>query len=522
MDADYDPTAIDDFAKLKERFTSFGGLTLKTDDEERFFVAYKLEAKRWEDEESLFNELCSHALNGDRERGHEAAGEDRTRRFFKPKPLVQTPTRLSFARTPTSARSDRGVLNELENVSTPRTSRYVPLSQPKRQPDSPISTEPTNKSGHHFAPIDLRAHEAAELVVRSPKSTDDLFFYGKRFTDEVGAHCNNRGVMPSFRPFQTARRPRLTIKSPTRRPLRRRRTSGLEISGRLLLQRNESGDETIVIKSGKLRLPVGRERTFRLLLLQRNDGNVRVHARNVQSAEGECLHPPKALPMASLNPIHDSLRVLVIQGLMLGAATEEAGEKRVEWVVGKVLSTSAHALVLDSAVISVFPTPPMSFADFGWPRSRPANVHLLTDPAVFDLNGVRFGVTCSQAIWMLAAAEKFQGSTQEDRMTRLCGHMLDQRSLCPAFLHSRVPVLREDFRPHLSERPHFVIAPCNLVSFAKSNQNVAFVNPQFCGKNVMRFAQIDVNLRKAREHKQAPANLNVFDFSQVELQKEIV
>lgn len=36
---DYDPDAIDSFAKLKVQFTSFGGLSLEADDEERFFVA---------------------------------------------------------------------------------------------------------------------------------------------------------------------------------------------------------------------------------------------------------------------------------------------------------------------------------------------------------------------------------------------------------------------------------------------------------------------------------------------------
>lgn len=44
MDVDYNPDSIDTFEKLKERFNSFGGLSLKTNDEERFFVACRFNA----------------------------------------------------------------------------------------------------------------------------------------------------------------------------------------------------------------------------------------------------------------------------------------------------------------------------------------------------------------------------------------------------------------------------------------------------------------------------------------------
>ena len=77
-------SAVSSPRKLKAQFTSCGGLALEVDDEERFFVECKpqsplpnslysasifldkIYAKRFPDEEALFNEICSSALNNDR------------------------------------------------------------------------------------------------------------------------------------------------------------------------------------------------------------------------------------------------------------------------------------------------------------------------------------------------------------------------------------------------------------------------------------------------------------------------
>lgn len=37
----YNPEEVDTFEKLKTKFNNFGGLSLETNDEERFFVACK-------------------------------------------------------------------------------------------------------------------------------------------------------------------------------------------------------------------------------------------------------------------------------------------------------------------------------------------------------------------------------------------------------------------------------------------------------------------------------------------------
>ncbi|KAI6208970.1 DNA polymerase alpha subunit B-like protein [Aphelenchoides besseyi] len=386
----------------------------------------------------------------------------------------------------------------------------------------------------------------APSVILTLQPTDDLFCYGKRFSDEDLEEVSIEE--------QVTNQLAVTQEDPEK---------PLLIHGRLLLRRTEDDEKMVLLKSGSSILEADIDSLEDFSYFDGMLGTFECALTTPTCLKASSFIRPQPMPLAAIQGKHDSLRVIVIQGLMMESENEEKREKRIEWLVKKVLSSDAHALILsgpfadpadtkkflatsshnfqllcaklkgqmvqvfvlpnplyDPTSINVFPTPAMTFDNFRMSGKPPSNFHFVTDPSVFNINGVRFAVTCSQSVWMLSAAEKFQGVNSGERMARLCGHILDQRSLCPTTLNDRVSVLREDFRPHLTERPHFIIVPCHLVTFTKINQNVVFVNPQFCAKNICRYAFIDVNLRAARENKNSTGQLNISDFSRIDLQKE--
>jgi hypothetical protein len=83
------------------------------------------------------------------------------------------------------------------------------------------------------------------------------------------------------------------------------------------------------------------------------------------------------------------------------------------------------------------------------------------------MNGVRFAVTASQPLFYLSRYEKYQGNNQFDRMGRMCEHLLTQQSMCPVKIDHPNALLQEDFRAHLKERPHFIIAHSVLIGMIK-------------------------------------------------------
>ncbi|KAI6204430.1 hypothetical protein M3Y94_00673400 [Aphelenchoides besseyi] len=385
-------------------------------------------------------------------------------------------------------------------------------------------------------------------VVLTLQPTDDLFCYGKRFSEEDVEEVSIEE--------QVANQLAVTQEDPEKQLL---------VHGRVLFRRTEGDEELVLLKSGCSILELNIEDLEDFSYFDGMLGSFECTLKTSTCLKASSFIRPTPMPLAAIQGKHDSLRVIVIQGLMMGSENEEKSEKRIEWLVKKVLSSDAHALILsgpfadptdtkkflaksshnfqllctklkgqvvqvfvvpnpsyDPTSINVFPTPPMAFDNFRIDEKPPSNFHFVTDPSVFDINGVRFAVTCSQSVWMLSGAEKFQGVNSGERIARLCGHILDQQSLCPMTLNNRVSVLREDFRPHLTERPHFIVVPSHLVTFTKINQNVVFVNPKFCAKNVCRYAFIDVNLRAARENKNSKNELNISDFSRIDLQNETI
>lgn len=123
----------------------------------------------------------------------------------------------------------------------------------------------------------------------------------------------------------------------------------------------------------------------------------------------------------------------------------------------------------------IYPTPPYVSTP-----NKPANVHMVSDPVMLNIEGVIFGVTSTDILFHLGKEEIFHPPRSEDRLRRLASHILHQRSFYPLYPPNEdVNVDYEHLEKHsqLNVQPHVLILPSDLLHFFKDINGCLVMNP---------------------------------------------
>jgi len=129
----------------------------------------------------------------------------------------------------------------------------------------------------------------------------------------------------------------------------------------------------------------------------------------------------------------------------------------------------------------VYPQPPFHSSLI----SKLDGIESVSNPCTMLVNGVSIGVTSHDIIKQLAA-EEISRSTEAntDRIGRLCGHIVTQRSFHPMFPPAQgVPLDTTNLHNlELQYTPDIMIVPSDLACFVKNVHGCLFVNPGRVGK----------------------------------------
>ena len=126
---------------------------------------------------------------------------------------------------------------------------------------------------------------------------------------------------------------------------------------------------------------------------------------------------------------------------------------------------------------SVYPTPP-------FPASQNADVRdkifMASDPDIIDIDGVTFGLTSTDILFHLGKEELCKPRSSGDRLRRLAGHLLQQRSFYPLFppqedMNIDFEMLEKHAR--IESQPHVLILPSDLLHFYKEANGGILLNP---------------------------------------------
>jgi DNA polymerase alpha subunit B len=106
---------------------------------------------------------------------------------------------------------------------------------------------------------------------------------------------------------------------------------------------------------------------------------------------------------------------------------------------------------------------------------------LMPNPAQFTINEIVFAVESVDILMSLGREEVCRGAVG-DKWSRVCGHLLGQRSMYPLFPSSDA-VSAERGALKMDVKPDVMILPSAMGKFAKEVQGVLVVNPGRLCKN---------------------------------------
>uniref|UniRef100_A0A915ERN5 DNA polymerase alpha subunit B n=1 Tax=Ditylenchus dipsaci TaxID=166011 RepID=A0A915ERN5_9BILA len=163
----------------------------------------------------------------------------------------------------------------------------------------------------------------------------------------------------------------------------------------------------------------------------------------------------------------------------------------------------------DINALPLFPTPPYLLPEF----LLADNVTVLGDPAIFEVGGIQFAVSASEVICHLSKREiyKFEEmeNLNEDRMSRLIGHLFSSKSLYPLYpADASLPFVLKKSKQKITllERPHVLILPSVLQPCVKVVEDCICVNPgRFIrGKSGGTFASMEIDVSSSVVDSVAP------------------
>ncbi|GMS88176.1 hypothetical protein PENTCL1PPCAC_10351 [Pristionchus entomophagus] len=149
-------------------------------------------------------------------------------------------------------------------------------------------------------------------------------------------------------------------------------------------------------------------------------------------------------------------------------------------LAAKMKGSSTRVLFMPSssreaAVVPVFPGATLR------EQWKEGVVEIISDPTTLVVGGAEIAITASDIVTHLSRAESHTSSNKEntDRMTRVAGHMLEQRCLYPLY----PPSLAADIEGiHKAcnlngKQPHVIVAPALLAPFVKTAYGSVIANP---------------------------------------------
>ncbi|CAI4230725.1 unnamed protein product [Auanema sp. JU1783] len=155
----------------------------------------------------------------------------------------------------------------------------------------------------------------------------------------------------------------------------------------------------------------------------------------------------------------------------------------------------------EGAHINGFPSSPLT-VPHEMVRILGKKLHLVSDPAVVEVDGIKIAITGSEIIAHLSKLETHRSADQEniDRIARLSNHILGQRSLYPLSPPTLATSIEDVLTVcKLTYAPHMIIAPSVLPSLFKNIDGVLVNNPgTYLRGSTGTFSKVDINLAAAK------------------------
>uniref|UniRef100_A0A0K2TG62 DNA polymerase alpha subunit B n=1 Tax=Lepeophtheirus salmonis TaxID=72036 RepID=A0A0K2TG62_LEPSM len=129
--------------------------------------------------------------------------------------------------------------------------------------------------------------------------------------------------------------------------------------------------------------------------------------------------------------------------------------------------------------LPIYPTPPF---DSTLPNDR---IHMLSDPCLFSLEGIVFGVTSTDILFHLTKSEISNPRVNQDRLRRLARHLLQQRSFYPLYppnMEMCIDSEKCEIYAKIDVKPDVLILPSDLMHFIKDVDGTLVLNPSRLSK----------------------------------------
>lgn len=164
----------------------------------------------------------------------------------------------------------------------------------------------------------------------------------------------------------------------------------------------------------------------------------------------------------------------------------------------------AHYVIVPSALDlvneRVIPSPPIKLAALKAEESDNRKINCVANPSFLNICGLHLAITSCDIIIHLVKEEFNRSTTQkEGRISRLCQHLIRQRSMYPIF--PPVENASVDFTHYkylqMPVKPHLMIVPSILKGFVLEELGVTCVNPESIRKN--SFVTVEVDKSKLKD-----------------------
>ncbi|KAJ1436126.1 DNA polymerase alpha/epsilon subunit B-domain-containing protein [Ochromonadaceae sp. CCMP2298] len=135
-------------------------------------------------------------------------------------------------------------------------------------------------------------------------------------------------------------------------------------------------------------------------------------------------------------------------------------------------------------------------------------VHLMSNPCMFRVNEVLFGVCSNDTLFSMSSDEVSQ-NIDGNRLQRLYSHLLQQQSFCPQFPAPQSGAAQCDLRQsrhwEFGTKPDVMVLPSRLAALAKDVMGTLVVNPGSLARGVGggTYAQMDIHPMKETDLRSA-------------------
>lgn len=142
----------------------------------------------------------------------------------------------------------------------------------------------------------------------------------------------------------------------------------------------------------------------------------------------------------------------------------------------------------------VYPQPPLVIQG----SKEPKHMKSFWDPSLLSIGGLLVGTTSTDILFHLGAEEISFPPGSSDRLARLCGHILTQRSFYP--LNPPSEEVNMDYSLYeqhglLHKIPHLMIMPSELKQFTKEVSGCLCLNPGRLAKGKMAGSYCRINIK---------------------------